>query len=293
MSEAVASTWPANISVRRLSGSLGAEVIGPQLAELSDAEFADIYQLFVEHQVLVFRKQSFTPEQYLAFAQRWGEIHQHPFMQHLDDYPGILEIIKTETDVKAFGNDWHSDQMFTETPAKCTMLYAREVPEFGGDTLFANMYDAYDGLSDGMKELLVGLRGWNTGDREKLRSKKSGAQRTVVAPSQMQVKAPPSDVQTENTHPIVRTHKDSGRKSLYIGGHTMHIDGMTPDESAPLLGYLQSQIVRPEHTCRVQWEVDTLTIWDNRCVQHYAVNDYAGQRRRMHRITVQGDEVPV
>ena len=192
MFEAVASTWPANISVRRLSGSLGAEVIGPQLAELSDTEFADIYQLFVEHQVLVFRKQSFTPEQYLAFAQRWGEIHQHPFMQHLDDYPGILEIIKTETDVKAFGNDWHSDQMFTETPAKCTMLYAREVPEFGGDTLFANMYDAYDGLSDGMKELLVGLRGWNTGDREKLRAKKSGAQRTVVAPSQMQVKAPPS-----------------------------------------------------------------------------------------------------
>ena len=165
MSEAVASTWPANISVRRLSGSLGAEVIGPQLAELSDAEFADIYQLFVEHQVLVFRKQSFTPEQYLAFAQRWGEIHQHPFMQHLDDYPGILEIIKTEIDVKAFGNDWHSDQMFTETPAKCTMLYAREVPEFGpptGKTIWLTLLSQRSGNRVAQRSLHIMWGGWIT-----------------------------------------------------------------------------------------------------------------------------------
>jgi taurine dioxygenase len=293
MSEAIAASWPSNTSIRRLSGSMGAEVTGPQLADLNDAEFDAIYDLFVEHQVLVFRKQSLTPEQFLTFAERWGELHQHPFMQHLTDYPGILEIVKTETDTKAFGNGWHSDQMFTERPSKCTMLYAHEVPEFGGDTLFANMYDAHDALSDGMRGMLSELRGWNTGDRQKLSANKSAEQRENVAPSQMNVKAPPSGLQTDTTHPIIRTHKDSGRKALYIGGHTMHIDGMTEEESAPLLGYLKQLAISPEFTCRVQWEVGTLTIWDNRCVQHYAVNDYQGQRRRMHRITVQGDEVPV
>jgi taurine dioxygenase len=285
------ATALSRLDARPLSGSLGAEIYGMDLAHLDDDAFAALYAAFVEHQVLCIRGQDLTPEQYLAFAHRWGDIHQHPYMAHLDDYPGILEIIKTESDTKAFGNGWHSDQMFTRTPAKCTMLYAKEVPEVGGDTLFANMYAAYDSLSEGMQTTLNGLRGWNTGDREKLRGRNTARTQAQKKPSQMTEKSPGNEL-NENTHPLVRTHADTKRKSLYMGGHTMHVDGWTLEESQPLLGFLQHHITRPEFTCRVAWEVGSLTIWDNRCVQHYAVNDYPGQRRRMHRITIQGEEVP-
>ncbi|MBT6274766.1 MAG: taurine dioxygenase [Chromatiales bacterium] len=288
----VFATLSNQIEVQPLSGSLGAEVLGVDLAQLDDGAFDAIYSAFVQHQVVVFRDQDLTPEQYLAFAHRWGGIHPHPFMKHLEEYPGILEIIKTETDTKAFGNGWHSDQMFVDKPSKCTMLYAKEVPATGGDTLFANLHDAYDALSDGMKTLVGGLKGWNTGDRQKLRARASQDDREALTLAQMEEKAPPSGVQTESVHPLVRTHADSGRKALYLGGHTMRIDGMSDEESAPLLNYLKQHAVRPEFTCRVGWEVGSLTIWDNRCVQHYALNDYQGQRRRMHRITIEGQEVP-
>ncbi|MCH9674288.1 MAG: TauD/TfdA family dioxygenase [Gammaproteobacteria bacterium] len=291
MSEAVAQDFSTELDVRPLSGSMGAEIFGVDLSALDDAGFAEIYRAFVRYQVIFFRDQVLTPEQYLVFAKRWGGIHQHPFMKHLDDYPGILEIVKTETDTKAFGSSWHSDQMFTQKPAKCTMLYAKEVPERGGDTMFANMYDGHDALSTGMRAMLANLKGWNTGDREKLRGQKASAPDPTVAMSKMTEKAP-GDVQTESAHPILRTHKDTGRKALYIGGHTLKIDGWTDAESEPLLTFLKAHAVRPEFTCRFRWQVGSLAIWDNRCVQHFAVDDYAGQRRRMHRITIQGEEIP-
>lgn len=283
----------SQLDVRPIAGSMGAEIVGVDLSNLSDGLFEQIYAAFVEHQVIFFRDQQLSPEQYLEFANRWGGIHQHPFMKHLDEYPGILEIVKTETDTAAFGNGWHSDQMFAEKPAKCTMLYAKEVPAAGGDTLFSNMYDAYDGLSPGMQQLVGGLRGWNSGDREKLRSRRSAQVRSREIMSQMTETRPaPEGGQTENAHPLVRTHKDTGRKALFIGGHTMAIDGWRTEEGQPLIDFLRTHSARPEYTCRVSWEVGTLTIWDNRCVQHYAVNDYPGQRRRMHRITIKGEEVP-
>lgn len=293
MSEAAHLTPNRPFEVSPLSGSFGGEVRGVDLGQLSDTLFDAVYDALVEHQVLVFRDQKLTPEQYLAFAKRWGGIHQHPFMKDLEGYPGILEIVKTENDVKAFGNGWHSDQMFVEKPAKCTMLHAKEVPERGGDTMFSNMYAAYDGLSDGMKALVHELKGWNSGDRAKLRARKNDVVRNSGTPSEMAERQPPSDMQTETAHPLVRLHKDSRRKALYLGGHTMKLDGFTNEESAPILGYLKAHSAMPEYTCRVNWEVNSLTIWDNRCVQHYAVNDYQGMRRRMHRITIAGDEVPV
>lgn len=279
------------MDVKALSGTFGAEVVGLDLASMDARGFAEVYQLLVDHQVVVFRDQHFEPEEYLAFAQQWGEIHQHPFMQGLEEYPGILEIVKTESDKSAFGNAWHTDQSFMQKPAKFTMLYAREVPERGGDTLFANMYASYDSLSNRMKAVLGDLRGWNVGSREKLRS--TSRTPSAAAPSRMHEQEPPEQLQTEASHPLVRTHFDSGRKSLYFGGHTMHIDGMTRAESAPILKYLHTHATRPEYLCRVGWALNSLAIWDNRCVQHYAVNDYEGQRRRMHRITIAGDEVPV
>lgn len=278
--------------LKPLSGTFGAEIRGIDLATLDAATFEQVYQLIVEHHVVVFRDQQFDPDAFLAFAERWGNLHKHPFMQGLESHPDILEIVKTESDRRAFGNAWHSDQMFNEKPAKFTMLYAREVPSRGGDTMFANMVAGYNSLSEGMQSMLQNLRGWNVGSREKLRAA-SSAPSTAKPPVGMHEQTPPEGLQTEASHPLVRTHQDSGVKSLYLGGHTMYIDGMTPEESAPILRYLQSVVTRPEFVCRVEWEVDSLTIWDNRCVQHYAVNDYAGERRRMHRITIAGDEVPV
>ena len=287
----VAALANSSLDIRPLAGSLGAEIHGVSLKSLSDAQFEEIYAAFVAYQVIFFRDQQLCAREYLDFAHRWGGIHQHPFMEHLDEHPGILEIVKTETDTAAFGNAWHSDQMFAEKPAKCTMLHAKEVPAFGGDTVFSNMYDAYEGLSAGMQRLVTRLRGWNTGDRDKLRSRTSPELRARQVMSRMTEKAP-GTVQTESAHPLVRTHKDSGRKALYIGGHTLAIDGWSDAAGRPLIDFLRDHSARPEYTCRFNWTVDSLAIWDNRCVQHYAVNDYPGQRRRMHRITIQGEEIP-
>lgn len=279
------------IDVTRIAGALGAEVTGVDLSKpLSDEVFGEIYQAFVDHQVIFFRDQEISPDQYLTFAKRWGDIHHHPFMKGLESHPEILELIKTETDTYAFGNSWHSDQMFAPKPAKCTMLYAKETPESGGDTLFANLYLAYDALSDGMKELLDGLNCLNEGNRTTAHDRKSRSERYAGA-SGMQMKDP-GDIQTDSVHPLVRTHVDTGRKALYMGAHTQSIDGFTREESKPLLDQLQRHISRPEFTCRFRWAPGSLAIWDNRCCQHYAISDYAGQRRRMHRITIKGEEAP-
>jgi len=279
------------ITIERVTGALGAEISGVDLSRpLTDDVFAEIYQAFVEHQVIFFRDQDMTPDQYLAFARRWGGIHLHPYMKGLDDHPEILELIKTETDTYAFGNSWHSDQMFAPKPAKLTMLYAKETPPAGGDTMFANLYLAYDTLSDSMKKMLAGLRGVNYGDRRKAQGGGSRAQRYAGA-SGMKMKDP-GNQQTDSSHPLVRTHVDSGRKALYMGIHTQCLDGFTPEESRVLLDQLQRHISRPEFTCRFRWRPGSLALWDNRCCQHYAVNDYAGQRRRMHRITILGEEAP-
>lgn len=279
------------IKVHRIAGALGAEIDGVDLSRpLTDALYAEIYQAFLENQVIFFRDQTMSPEQYLAFAKRWGGIHLHPYMKGLDDHPEILELLKTETDTYAFGSTWHSDQMFAAKPAKCTMLYAKEIPAVGGDTLFANMYLAYEALSDGMKTMLAGLKGLNCGDRKRAGGGKTRAERYSGA--QGMLMKDPGNIQTDSVHPIVRTHADTGRKGLYLGSHTQRFDGFTDAESEPLLRYLRRHCARPEFTCRFRWQVGSLTIWDNRCVQHYALNDYQGMRRRMHRITIQGEDAP-
>jgi len=280
------------IEVKRLAGALGAEIFNVDLSKpLSDELFGEIYTAFVENQVIFFRDQDLTPEQYLAFAKRWGGIHLHPYMKGLDDYPEILELIKAETDTYAFGNSWHSDQMFAPKPAKLTMLYAKETPAYGGDTMFANLYMAYDTLSDGMKATVSRLHGVNCGDRRKSEGGGSARAARYAGASGMKMKDPGTQ-QTDSVHPLVRTHVDSGRKALYMGIHTQSLDGFTPEESRVLLNQLQEHIKRPEFTCRFRWRPGSIALWDNRCCQHYAINDYAGQRRRMHRITIMGEEAP-
>jgi len=268
-----------SLDVRPVAGALGAEIFGIDLAtELDDDSFRAIHDVLLEYGVIMFRDQDITPQQQIEFAMRWGTIHLHPHMPSLDGYPGIFQIVKNPGDTTVIGGDWHTDQIFTPTPARVTMLYAKEIPAAGGDTLFANLYNAYDTLSDGMKDMLDGLRTVSLYDKRKKR------------PSAMT----PTDIDTPAesvVHPLIRPHTETGRKALFMSylGITRSIDGMTDDESRPILAYLQDHIVRPENTCRLRWAPGSLGIWDNRCVQHLAINDYHGQRRVMHRITVEGE----
>jgi alpha-ketoglutarate-dependent taurine dioxygenase len=281
------------IEVKPLAGALGAEIRGVDLGALDAETFAEIRSAWLENLVVFFRNQSLAPPQQIAFAKQFGEIHHHPFMQGMEAYPDILEIIKEEGDSKAFGEVWHTDQMFNPKPAKATILYAKETPDAGGDTLFANMYLAYETLSEPMKALIKGLRTFNVGDRKKLgRTHEITATRdgrnTGNAKMAAKVKDP-GDLITEATHPLVRTHPDTGRKALYLSNHTQTLDGFKPAEARPILDFLARHSVEPELTCRFRWEVGSLAIWDNRCTQHRALNDYPGKRRRMHRITIAGD----
>ncbi len=265
--------------VQPISGALGAEVHGVDLAEdLDDDTFGAVHQTLLDHGVIFFRDQDITPAQQLALAKRWGSLHLHPHIPSLPDHPGIMEIVKDVDDVHTLGGKWHTDQMFTATPTRATMLYAKEVPPAGGDTLFANLYLAYDALSDGMKEMIGGLRTVNVYNKKKGRA----AAMQVTNPDE---EAPPA------VHPLVRPHNETGRNALYLcyNDITRRFDGMTDEESRPLLDYLVDHATRPEFTCRFRWAPGSLALWDNRCVLHLAVNDYHGYRRVMHRITIQGE----
>ncbi len=275
------------ITVKPIAGAMGAEIEGIDLAKLDDRSFAEIHRAFLENNAIFFRDQTLTPAQYLGFAKRWGDIHLHPYMKGMADNPEIFEIIKTETETKNFGNRWHTDQQFCPDPAKATMLYAQETPAAGGDTMYANLYLAYDALSDGMKQMLAGLKTYNMGDRKY--GGKSRAERYASGGDIMAGRVAPPKEEINSVHPLIRTHPETGRKALYIGSHTARFDGMTEEESAPLRKFLMQHARRPEFTCRFRWQPGSIAIWDNRCCQHYAVNDYHGQRRRMLRITIKGD----
>jgi len=264
------------MKVRRIAGALGAEVTGIDLREFEDLR--SLRNLWLEHLVVFFRDQHLTPEQYMAFARKWGKPIEYPFVKGIDGFPEIIEVKKLEHERVNFGGIWHSDTAYLDVPPMASMLLAREVPPQGGDTLFANMYLAYETLSDGMKRLLEGLQAVNS-------SSKADVSRTredrVNANEKKEYVA---------EHPVVRTHPETGRKALYVNiAHTARFAGMTEAESAPLLQYLCQHQVRPEFTCRFTWAPGSIALWDNRCTQHNPVNDYHGYRRLMHRITLAGD----
>ncbi len=263
------------------SSSIGAEVRGLDLAaDLSDAQFEQLNQAFLDYQIIFFHGQKLSSRQYNDFAQRFGRLKDYMFAEGIDGFPFITEIVKTETESESFGSFWHSDSAYTELPPKITMLYARQIPPRGGDTLFADMYAAYDDLSPGLKASLESLRAINSAsvvprneDIYREVKSKNSAQRDQYA-----------------IHPVIRRHDETGKKALYVNGiHTLGFDGMTRAESLPLLEYLYQQVTRPEYSFRLRWQQDTLAMWDNRCTQHYALNDYHGYRRVMHRIIVEGE----
>ena len=273
----------SGIGIHPVSGALGAEVSGVDLAKhLDDDTVAVLRRAWLEHLVLLFRDQPLTPPQLLAFARRFGHTIEYPFVKGLEEYPDIIPVVKLEHEQINFGGVWHSDTAYLDMPPMASMLLAREVPPAGGDTLFASMYLAYETLSDGMKRLLVGLRAVNS-------SAKADASRTREDRIAERGRADARALY-EAAHPVVRVHPETGRKALYVNvAHTIRFEGMTEEESAPLLGYLYRHQIRPEFTCRFRWRPGSLAFWDNRCAQHNAVNDYAGHRRVMHRITLAGD----
>jgi taurine dioxygenase len=276
------------IETHRISGSLGAEITGVNLAQpVDDAVMAEIRAALLENLVIFFRDQDMTPATLLAFDGRWGPIHRHPFIAGMADYPDVLELVKRPTDKRNFGGDWHTDQMFAPEPALGTMLWAKQVPAAGGDTMFSNQYLAYESLSDGMKRMIANVRGVCVGDK-----KKGGVSRlahNAATIASMTTVEPPKDLQTTSPHPLVRTHPETGRKSLYIGGHVHYLEDMAEEGSQPLIQYLYRHATQPAFTCRFRWEKGSLAFWDNRCTQHFAINDYPAETRVMHRVTIRGD----
>jgi taurine dioxygenase len=273
-----------HIEVKPISGALGAEIAGVDMArDLDDEVVAEVRHALLDHLVIFLRNQKATPQQQLAFARRFGQPIEYPQLKGLPEAPMITPVVKLEHERHNFGGIWHSDTTYLAEPPMGSMLLAREVPPYGGDTMFANQYLAYEALSDGLRKTLDGLVGVSS-------SAKADVSRTREdALKQAGAGATPKTLQAE--HPIVRTHPETGRKALYPSdAHTACIKGWTEAESLPLLRFLWQHQVRPEFTCRFRWEVGSLAFWDNRCAMHNPINDYHGFRRVMHRITLAGDK---
>jgi len=276
------------MDIQPLAGALGAEIRGVSLKTLDDAGWRELHQAFLDYAVLAIRDQALEPGDLMRIGSRFGEPCFYPFVTGLEGYPYIFEVVKEEQETTNFGGNWHSDTTYLQKPPAATLLYALETPSHGGDTLFANTCAAYEALSHGMRAMLDGLIGVNSaglkygGGRSKMHSSIGG----------MKVHDTERAEEYEAEHPVVRTHPQTGRKALYVSrSHTIRFRDMSEAESRPLVDFLQEHQTRPEFTCRVRWSPGTFTVWDNRCTQHNAVNDYHGQRRRMRRLTV-GPEVP-
>jgi taurine dioxygenase len=271
------------LDVRPLASALGAEIFGVDLAEpVEDAMIQALRAALLEHVVIFFRDQALAPQQLLGLAEHFGEVGEYPFVKGLPECPLVLPVIKEPHERSNFGGIWHSDTAYLERPALGTLLYALETPPVGGDTMFANMYLGYEALSEGMQRLLAGLRAVNVaGKPAVLRTREGMHGRSGTA----------ADVEaTSAVHPVVRTHPETGRKSLYVNlAHTLRFEDMTEEESEPLLRYLFAHQIKPEFTCRFRWRPGSLAFWDNRASLHYPLNDYHGRRRVMHRVTLLGD----
>lgn len=273
----------SDIQVKPISGGVGVELANLDLShDLSNSDFAVIRDAFIEHGLIFMHDQELTPEQHIAFAERWGEINVNRFFPRVDGYEQIANVVKEKDQITNIGGGWHTDHSYDQIPAMGSILLARETPPIGGDTLFACMYKAYDSLSPGLKKTLEGMNavhssrhifGEQASYKDDLNGRLSNAE----------------DATQDAVHPVVITHPESGRKALYVNpAFTLHFEGWTAHESKPLLDFLYQHATLMEHTTRFKWREGSIAFWDNRCTWHYALNDYHGQRREMHRITIEG-----
>jgi taurine dioxygenase len=263
---------PSTITVEREAGALGARVTGVEVARgVDDATLAAIKAAFLEHCVIYLPGQGdMTPDDQLAFAARWGEVVVHPYVPSIEGYPGVMRIY----DPNPVTVTWHADTTHLKAPPALTMLLARVIPPYGGDTMFASAYLAYEGLSAGLRATIDGLRAVHRGTAL---AREAGLDADAVTA----------------VHPVARTHPETGRRAVFVNdNYVTEVEGWTREESEPLLRYLYAQVGRPEHTWRHRWQEGDLLIWDNRCTQHAVVGDTGGAERTLHRVTIAGD-VPV
>ena len=287
--EIVMSDTFQTISVTPVGSALGAEIEGVDIAAgVSDGQFQEIYRAFSEHGVIFFRNQELTPDQHLEFAARWGDINVNRFFRPTQENPRIAEVLKEPHQQKNIGEDWHTDHSYDQVPAMGSILYAKEVPPVGGDTLFASTCAAFEGLSEGLQTMLLSMRAEHSSRHAFGASYHATANQEDLDGRYRNAEQATQDA----SHPVVIAHPLSGRPSLYVnGGFTVKFEGWSVEESRPLLEYLYNHMIRAEYVYRFQWNRGDIAIWDNRATLHMATNDYHGYRRLMHRVTVEGVEL--
>jgi taurine dioxygenase len=276
------------MNLRPVAPACGVEIRGLDARDPSPDTVRTLTDALLHHSVVFVRDQSLTPEEQVALTARLGPVLRVPYIRHLDDHPDVIAVLKEadEQRISTFGGTWHSDFSFLDEPPSYTLLHAVELPEVGGDTLWASQYAAFDALSLGMQQMLEPLRAVQTAWPHGTRG--PGSNTAVSRSVQMTRNDPSAD--REVLHPVVRVHPVSGRKALFVNPvYTQWFEGMTEAESRPLLQFLFDHATKAEFTCRLRWEPGTLAIWDNRCLLHLAINDYDGSRRLLHRTTVAGD----
>jgi taurine dioxygenase len=273
----------SRIEARPTSGAVGAEILGIDLSRgLDDSDIDELRAAFNEYGVIFFRNQTISPEQHIAFAERFGTININRFFKAAPGYPQIAEVRKEPNQKTNIGGGWHTDHSYDQVPALGSILLAREVPPRGGDTLFASMSHAYDALSDGLKRTLESLRAVHSSRHV------FGAASQYVRESGDRL-GNAADATQDAIHPVVVSHPETGRKTLYVNpAFTLRFDGWTAEESKPMLDFLYAHASRPEFQTRFNWSEGSIAFWDNRATWHFAVNDYHGERRLMHRITLEG-----
>ena len=271
------------MQITPLSPAMGAIITDIDLSEpLSDTHIAELRQTWLEYQMIVIRGQSLSPSQYLAFAKQIGTPDTYPFLKGLEGYDQITPVLKREDETVNFGGLWHSDTTYMEHPPMATMLYAKELPPLGGDTLFASQIRAYEQLSKPMRTMLEGLVMQCRSDKGKT---------TATRADRIEESGRNADTAFQAIHPVIRTHPETGKQALFVNAaHTVSLDGLNDDESQYLLAFLFKHQIQAEFQCRLSWQLGDVAIWDNRSVLHYPLNDYHGYRRLLHRITLKGDK---
>ena len=285
MSETIADTGDRSDSIEtvRLGPNIGAEIRNLNLSQpLTDGEFALVHQALLENEVLVMRDQDIATEDQLAFGRMFGDLLIHPFSPTLDGIPELIVLDNHRDNPPRLTDRWHSDETFREAPPMATILRSTITPRLGGDTMFASMTAAFEGLPDEMQRLVSSLEG--IFDFKPFRTLFGDDPDSKKRLREIEDKYP------IRTHPVVRVHPESGRKSIFVNPQfTIGIKGMKDSESTALLGMLFDLAKVPEYQFRLHWEPNTMVMWDNRCVLHYAIHDYYPQRRRMERVTIAGD----
>ena len=274
------------LNINPLAGAIGAEVRDIDLASsLSPDVIAALRQALLDHGVVFFNDQELDEFEHKRLARWFGEIFIHPFFDTSGQDPEIVMIHRNPGDTHIVGEDWHSDTAMAKEPPMGAILYAIDVPDYGGDTLFANQISAYEALSEGMKRMISNLRVVNSDRRVAGPDTIRNENRTTK--SRMDA----DWIETKNSHPVVRTHPETGRKSLYCDrSYSIQFEGMSEEESQPLLDFLMDWGTRPEFTCRFRWRTGSVAFWDNRCTKHIAVDDSHRVQRIMRRVQIAGDQ---